>query len=101
MQTEHSCPSLTETDGSLGPRALRSWGVLEEGRSGMGKKQSKNSRRPQACMCVCVVCPVSSPYITRVCCSDSCVCNKKLTAVSFLLHTHESLQHTRVIYGGV
>ena len=30
MQTEQSCPSLTETDGSLGPRALRSCPLLLE-----------------------------------------------------------------------
>src|SRR4029434_4074964 len=37
-----------------------SWGVLEEGRSRMGKKQKINSQRPQAylrvCVCVCVLC---------------------------------------------
>ena len=29
-RTEHSCPSLTETDGSIGPRALRSCPLLLE-----------------------------------------------------------------------
>src|SRR4029434_11197212 len=39
-----------------------SWGVLEEGRSRMGKKQKINSPRPHACLrvcvcvCVCVLC---------------------------------------------
>ena len=33
-----------------------SWEVLEEGRSRMGKRQRINSPRPQACVCVCVLC---------------------------------------------
>src|SRR4029434_4384882 len=59
---QNTCPSLTK-DGqftSIGPRALQaahcSWAVLEEGRSRMGKKQKINSPRPQACVCVCVLC---------------------------------------------
>src|SRR4029434_3963156 len=68
QEEQNTCPSLTK-DGqftSLGPRALQdahcSWGVLEEGRSSMGKKQKINSPRPQAYLRVCV-CPVSPPCI--------------------------------------
>ena len=64
-----SCPSLTKTDGSLGPRALTSCPLLLGGPGGRtvqdGKRQRINSPRPQACVCVCV-CPVSPPYITCV-----------------------------------
>src|SRR4029434_5543055 len=59
-RTEQSCPSLTETDGSLGPRALRRERILEEGQSGMGKCRSQIhgnlSLRMRVCMCVCPVC---------------------------------------------
>src|SRR4029434_3714949 len=64
----HVLPSLTK-DGqftSLGPGQLQaahcSWGVLEEGRSRIGKKQKINSPRPQAYLRVCVG-PVSPPFM--------------------------------------
>src|SRR4029434_7427899 len=66
-RTEHSCPSLTETDGSLGPRALRSCPLLLGGPGGRtsrdGKKaEDKFEATSGLCVCVCV-CPVSPPYI--------------------------------------
>src|SRR4029434_3917016 len=75
-RTEQSCPSLTETDGSLGPRALQaahcSWGVLEEGQSRMGKSRHY-IHRDLRLTCVCV-CPVSPPYM-HVCVPVCCVCH--------------------------
>src|SRR4029434_8122209 len=58
-----------------------SWGVLEEGQSGMGKSRvySHSDLRP-ACVCVC---PVSPPYI-HVCVAVCRLCNKKLTEVSLV-----------------
>src|SRR4029434_7569243 len=81
-----SCPSLTKMDGSLHlvPGRLKaahcSGGVLEEGRSRMGKRREQiNSDLRPVCVCVCV-CPVSSPYLhvcVAVCgvclCVDVCV----------------------------
>src|SRR4029434_5976427 len=58
-RAEHSCPSLTETDGSLGPWALTSCPLHLEGRSRMGKRQRIISPRPQPCVCVCVSCVAS------------------------------------------
>ena len=61
-RTEHSSsvPDQDRRFTSPGPRALKKLptapGVLEEGQSGMGKKQRLNSLRPQACVGVCVLC---------------------------------------------
>ena len=75
-----SCPSLTKTDSSLHlvPGRLQaahcSWGVLEEGRSRMGKKAENKftaTSSLRVCVCVCVSC-VASIY-ARVCSSVSCV----------------------------
>src|SRR4029434_10035374 len=61
-RTEHSLSVLDHDRRftSPGPRALKKLptapAVLEEGQSGMGKKQRLNSLRPQACVCVCVLC---------------------------------------------
>src|SRR4029434_5032858 len=72
-----SCPSVSDTDGSRGPRALRSCPLLLEGPGGRtvqdGKKQKINSPRPPAYLRVCVSC-VASIY-ARVCSSVSCVCD--------------------------
>src|SRR4029434_7840287 len=73
-----SCPSRTETDGSLHlvPGRLKaancSWGVLGGRTVRDGKTQSVNSQRPQACVfvCVCVSCVAS---IYPMCCSVSLV----------------------------
>src|SRR4029434_4767445 len=76
-RTEQSCPSLTETDGSLGPQALRSCPLLLEDPGGgtirdglkAENKFTATSGLPtcvcvRACVCVCVcVCPVSPPYM--------------------------------------
>src|SRR4029434_6590745 len=82
-RTERSCPSLTETDGSLGPWALRSCPLLLEDPGGGtvqdGKKQKINSLRPQAYLRVCVSC-VASIY-ARVCSSVSCVPFKTLIKI--------------------
>src|SRR4029434_9558498 len=67
-----SCPSLTKTDGSLGPWALKSCPLLLGGPGERtvqdGKKQKINSPRPQAYLrvCVCPVSPVCVP-VCRVC----------------------------------
>src|SRR4029434_3772215 len=78
--TEHmSIPDQRWTVHFTWSRALQaahcSWGVLEEGRSRMGKKQKLNSLRSQAYPCVCVcVCPVSPPYM-HVCVPVCRVCH--------------------------
>ena len=78
-RTEHSCPSLTETDGSLGPRALRSCpllledpggGTIRDGLKAEVEFTATSGLRVRVCV---VVCPVSPTYITRVCCSESFV----------------------------
>ena len=60
-RTEHYCPSLTETDGSLGPRALRSCPLLLGGPGGRmsrdGKKaEDKFTATSGLRVCVCVLC---------------------------------------------
>ena len=76
-RTGHSCPSLTETDGSLHlvPGRLKaahcSWGP--GGRTVRdGKMQSVNSQRPQACVCVCVLCRlhISTCVLQCVACAN-------------------------------
>src|SRR4029434_9336503 len=86
QEEQNTCPSLTKDRQftSLGPRALTSCPLLLGGPGGGtfqdGKRQSKNSRQPQACLCVqCIL--VASIYITRV----SCSCNKKLTATALFV----------------
>ena len=72
-RTEQSCPSLTEMDGLLGPRALRSCPLLLGGPGGRTVRDGYNAERTfhsdlrPACarVCVCVSC-VASIY--------ACVC---------------------------
>src|SRR4029434_7678317 len=57
-RTEHSCPSLTETDGSIGPQALRSCSLRLEDpgggtiRDGLKAEVSQANLRP---VCACVL----------------------------------------------
>ena len=66
-RTEHSCPSLTETDGSIGPRTLRSCplhledpggGTIRVGLKAEVEFTATSGLRVRVC-----VCPVSPPYI--------------------------------------
>ena len=59
-RTEHSCPSLTETDGSLGPRALRSCpllledpggGTIRDGLKAEQKFTATSGLRVRVCVC--------------------------------------------------
>src|SRR4029434_3422907 len=77
-RTEHSCPPLTETDGSLGPRALRSCPLLLEDPGGGTIRDGKKAEQEftatsglPACVCVC---PVSPPYM-HVCVPVCRVCH--------------------------
>src|SRR4029434_1334286 len=69
-RTEHSCPSLTESDGSIGPRALRSCPLLLEDpvggtiRDGL-KAEVEFTATSGLCVFVCV-CPVS-PQCIHMC----------------------------------
>src|SRR4029434_10482914 len=73
-RTELSCPSLTETDGSIGRRALRSCPLLLEDpgggtiRDGL-KAEVKFTATSGLRVCVCVLCRLHI-YITRVCCCE-------------------------------
>src|SRR4029434_2539016 len=89
-RTEQSCPSLTETDGSLGPRALRSCpllledpggGTIRDGVKAEPKFAANSGLRVR--VCVCVSC-VASIY-ARVCSSVSCVPLKNLTKVLIII----------------
>ena len=73
-RTEHSSPSLTMTDGSLGPRALKSCPLLL---GGSWRKDSPGWEKAEITFTATsglrvLVCPVSHPY-PRVCCSVSLV----------------------------
>src|SRR4029434_233603 len=76
MQKQNMCPfSVTETDGSLGPRALRSCPLLLEGPGGRMVRDGSNAERTfhsdlrPACVCVCVSC-----VATYICtCALQCV----------------------------
>ena len=73
-RTEHSCPSLTETDGSLGPRALRSCPLLLEDPGGGTIRDGLKAEvefTATSGLRVRVSC-VASIY-PRVCCSVSLV----------------------------
>src|SRR4029434_1344932 len=83
-----------------------SWGVLEEGRSRMGKKQKINSPRPQACVCLCV-CVLCRLHKIHVCVVQCVACgNKKLTKVSLvclfvyntILYIQKLLKKTSIKY---
>src|SRR4029434_5664561 len=78
-RTEQSCPSPTETDGSLGPRALRSCpllledpggGTIRDGLKAEQKFMATSGLRVRVCVCSVSWSP---PYITRVCCCELCV----------------------------
>src|SRR4029434_7172024 len=71
LQCVDSCPSLTDTDGSLGPRALRSCPLLLEDlgggtiRDGLKAERKIHGDLRPPCACVCSV-SWSPPYITCV-----------------------------------
>src|SRR4029434_6136676 len=78
MQKQNILLSVTETDSSLGPRALRSCPLLLGGPGGRTIQDGEKAENKftatsglPACMCVCVSC-VASIY-ARVCSSVSCV----------------------------
>ena len=82
-----SCPSVTETDGSLGPRALRSYPLLLEGPGGRMVRDGSNAERTfhsdlRPVLCVCVSCVASIKY---TCVLQCAACgNKELTEVSLV-----------------
>src|SRR4029434_11259182 len=81
-----SCPSVTETDGSLGPRALRSCPLLLEGLGGRMVRDRSNAERifhsdlRPARVCVCVSCVASIKY---TCVLQCAACGNKRTDFDF------------------
>src|SRR4029434_428904 len=75
-----SCPSVTETDGSLGPRALRSCPLLLEGLGGRMVQDGSNAERTFHSdlrpACVCVSCVASIKY---TCVLQCAACGNKRT----------------------
>src|SRR4029434_5770351 len=75
-----SCPSVTDADGSLGPRALRSCPLLLEvhgGRTVLDERKAErkiySDLRP-ACVCVCVSCVASIKSTCVLCSVLLCLC---------------------------
>ena len=67
-----SCPSVTETDGSLGPRALRSYPLLLEGPGGRMVRDGSNAERTFHSdlrpACVCVLCRLHKIHVCVAVC---------------------------------
>src|SRR4029434_5689958 len=87
-----SCPSVTETDGSLGPRALRSCPLLLEGPGGRMVRDGSNAERTfhsdlrPACVFVCVSCVTSIKY---TCVLQCAACGNKRTDCSQSCLSHQ------------
>src|SRR4029434_396622 len=91
-RTEHSCQSLTETDGSLGPRVLRSCPLLLEDPGGGAIRdglKAEDEFTATSGLCVCVLCRLHI-YITRVCCSESFV---PLKSDNYTIISHVHVTH--------